>query len=219
MKTVSLEASPLVLSAPSGVGKTTIARALVEREKDFVFSVSATTRPPREREVDGEDYWFVSHAEFKEMVSRGELVEWAEVHGHAYGTPRESLVRGSQGGRHVVLDIDVQGAAQIRRAVPQALLLFILPPSMDVMLQRLTGRGTEGDAAIRRRLQTAVRELEATRMFDFFVINDDLERAVQEVRILARTRQPPAEGVSGTRADAARLREEIIGLLRTKRLQ
>ncbi len=126
------------------------------------------------------------------MVARGELVEWAEVHGHAYGTPRKSLVRGSQGGRHVVLDIDVQGATQIREAVPQALLLFILPPSMDVMLQapdRSRDRGRRRDPPP---AQTAVRELEAARIFDFFVINDDLERAVQEVRILARTR--PASG-------------------------
>ncbi len=219
MRDLSLEVPPLVLSAPSGVGKTTIARALVEREDDFVFSVSATTRPPRGREVNGRDYWFVSEAEFREMTAAGELVEWALVHGHWYGTPRSSLVRASEGGRHVILDIDVQGARQIREAVPEARLLFILPPSMDAMLQRLGHRGTEDQAAIRRRLETAVRELDASRTFDFFVINDDLERAIREVRTLARSARPSPEGTSGRAEDAAKLREAIVGFLKRETRQ
>jgi guanylate kinase len=181
-----LAAPPVVLSAPSGSGKTSIARALVAREDDFAFSVSATTRPLRGKEVHGVDYWFLSREEFLEMVRRGEFVEWAEVHGELYGTPLSSLAEASEGGRHVILDIDVQGARQIREAVPEALLLFILPPSVPALLSRLEGRGTEGDVAIRRRLATALEELEAADAFDHFIVNDDLERAIGEVRDLVR---------------------------------
>jgi guanylate kinase len=159
---------------------------LVTREQDFAFSVSATTRPLRGREVHGVDYWFLSREEFLEMIRRGEFVEWAEVHGELYGTPLSSLAEASEGGRHVILDIDVQGARQIREAVPEALLLFILPPSVPALLSRLEGRGTEGDAAIRRRLETALEELEAADAFDHHIVNDDLERAIKEVRDLVR---------------------------------
>ncbi len=172
-------APPVVLSAPSGAGKTSIARALVAREQDFAFSVSATTRPLRGEEVNGVDYWFLSREEFLEMIRRGEFVEWAEVHGELYGTPLSSLAEASEGGRHVILDIDVQGARQIREAVPEALLLFILPPSVPTLLSRLAGRGTEGDAAIRRRLETALEELEAADVFDHHIVNEDLERAIR----------------------------------------
>ena len=131
MSRISLETRPVVLTAPSGAGKTTIARTLVDGQEDFSFSVSATTRRPRESEVDGVDYWFLTVGDFRSMVERGELVEWAEVHGEYYGTPLRSLTDAASGKRHVVLDIDVQGAKQIRETVPEALLLFILPPSAD----------------------------------------------------------------------------------------
>ncbi|MGW8267503.1 MAG: guanylate kinase, partial [Longimicrobiales bacterium] len=155
MRRPILETPPVVLSAPSGTGKTTIARALVEREEDFAFSVSATTRAQRGKETDGLDYWFLTREDFLRRIDAGEFAEWAEVHGELYGTPFSSLESASEGGRHVLLDIDVQGARQIREAVPRALLLFILPPSVDILLSRLRGRGTEGEAAIRRRLGTA----------------------------------------------------------------
>lgn len=209
---------PVVLSAPSGAGKTTIARALVAREEDFAFSVSATTRPPRNYEVHGHDYWFLSKAEFEEMVARGEFAEWAQVHGDLYGTPTKSLADAGQGGNHVVLDIDVQGAMQIRETVPDALLLFILPPSVDVLFQRLTGRGTEEEETLRRRLTTALTELEAAEAFDFFVVNEDLDEAVREVRTLARTGARPHEGTSGSLSDARELREGVRALLDRKRL-
>jgi guanylate kinase len=214
VREILLEARPVVLSAPSGVGKTTIARVLVDREEDFSFSVSATTRPPREGEIDGVDYRFVSEVEFLEMVDRGELAEWAEVHGDFYGTPIESLKSAGRAGRHVVLDIDVQGAMQIREAVPEALLLFILPPSAESLLQRLTGRGTEKEETLRRRLTTAVQELEAAPAFDFFVVNRDLDEAVAEVRGLARKGEAPQEGTSGTLEDARKLLVGIESLLR-----
>ena len=210
--------SPVVLSAPAGTGKTTIAQTLVEREEDFSFSISVTTRAPRPGERDGVDYWFVSRQEFRTMVERGELAEWAEVHGDLYGTPHESLIQAGIGGRHVILDIDVQGALQIREAVPEALLLFILPPSMEVLLQRLRGRGTEGQGALRRRLTTALRELEAAETFDFFVVNEDLEKAVAEVLTLARTGKAFPGAASGSLDDAWKLRLEIETLLQREHL-
>ncbi|MFC1660704.1 guanylate kinase [Gemmatimonadota bacterium] len=205
---------PLVLAAPSGAGKTTIARALVEREEDFEFSISVTTRAPRPRETDGADYFFVTEEEFLALVEEGELVEWARVHGFYYGTPLHNLVEVGGKGRHVVLDIDVQGARQIREAVPEALLLFILPPSLEVLLGRLTGRGTEEDEVIRRRLRTALEELKAAEEFDFFVMNDNLERAIREVRELARTGAPQRGGSSGSVEQARALRKGLESYLR-----
>jgi guanylate kinase len=208
----------VVLSAPSGAGKTTIARALVEGAEDFAFSVSATTRPPRGEETDGVDYWFLTREEFRERVERGELAEWAEVHGHLYGTPLTSLASAAAEGRHVILDIDVQGAAQIREAVPEALLLFILPPSVDDLLSRLLGRGTEKEEAIRLRLTTALEELEAADGFQYFIINADLEGAVAEVRDLIRARMPGPNGPSGSLEDVRKLREGIEALLDRRHL-
>lgn len=189
--------SPVVLAAPSGGGKTTIARALVRRYPDFAFSVSATTRAPRKGEVHGEDYFFLSRDAFLEMVQEGAFAEWAEVHGNLYGTPLSSLSEASRENRHAVLDIDVQGAAQIRETVPQALLLFILPPSVEILFSRLRDRGTEGEEAVRRRLETALKELEAAEAFDFLVVNDHLEEAVKEVRDLVRSVDSATEGGSG----------------------
>ena len=218
MSEVPLKARPVVLSAPSGAGKTTIARTLVEDEEDFGFSVSATTRPPRESEVHGEDYWFLSEEEFLEVVEHSGFAEWAKVHGEFYGTPKESLEAAGRDGRYVVLDIDVQGAMQIREAVPEALLLFILPPSVESLFQRLTGRGTEKEETLRRRLNTALQELRAAEAFDFFVINEDLEEVVREVRDLARAGEAPPGGTSGSLEAAKELRAGIETLLRQDRM-
>jgi guanylate kinase len=219
VKEPSLEVRPVVLSAPSGAGKTTIARALVEREEDFSFSVSATTRPPREHEVHGVDYWFVSEDEFRSMVGNGEFAEWAEVHGDLYGTPLESLLRAGSRGRHVVLDIDVQGALQIREAVPEALLLFILPPSVDILFERLLGRGTEREETLRRRLTTALHELRAAESFDFFIVNEELDEAIREVRDLVRRGEAPPGGTSGELADALELLAGVEELLKREQLK
>ncbi len=202
------ETRPVVLAAPSGAGKTTIARALVESSGDFAFSVSATTRGPREGEKDGVDYWFVSRERFREMIDAGEFAEWAEVHGQLYGTPLSSLREASRAGRHVILDIDVQGARQIRQAVPEALLIFILPPSAEALMGRLRGRGSEGEDALQRRLDTMRMELAeaewqltdaaAGGYFDHFVVNDDLSRTIETVRALALAQGPEgADSISG----------------------
>lgn len=210
---MSFRARPLVLAAPSGTGKTTIAHRLVGGDDDFVFSVSATTRSPRSGERHGVDYDFVDENSFREMAEDGELVEWAEVHGRMYGTPRERLDQEAAAGRHVVLDIDVQGAAQIRERVPDALLVFVLPPSVDALLERLTARGTENRAELARRLKTALRELDAVDDFDEVVINDDLDRTVDAIRGFVHGRRTLARP-EDMRAQVARLREGVERVLR-----
>jgi len=179
-------ARPIVLAAPSGTGKTTIAHRLVEGTGEFVFSVSATTRKPRKGERNGMDYEFMTREGFEAMAERGEFAEWAEVHGNFYGTPRRTLEEATARGEFVVLDIDVQGARQIRTAVPDALLVFVIPPSAEVLVSRLTKRGTEADEEVVRRLRNARKELARASDFDHVVVNDDLERAVEEVRGVAR---------------------------------
>jgi len=173
---------PVVLSAPSGAGKTTIAQALVEGSEDVVFSVSATTRPARSHEVDGVDYHFLSETDFRAMIEADEFVEWAEVHGHLYGTSRHALRAALDDGRFLILDIDVQGAMQMRERVPDVVLVFVLPPSADALVERLTERGTEGEDTVARRIENARAELEQASQFDYIVVNDDLEQAIDAVR-------------------------------------
>jgi guanylate kinase len=169
---------PVVISAPSGVGKTSLARALIERNEDIAFSVSATTRPARDYERPGVDYLFVDDAEFDRMTAAGELLEWAVVHGRRYGTPAREIARALDRGRIVVLDIDVQGARQVRAAFPGAVLVFVLPPTAAELARRLTGRGSEADEQMRVRLATALAEVGAAAEFDYVVVNDDFERAL-----------------------------------------
>ena len=191
MSSLEHRTCPVVLSAPSGAGKTSIARALVKEIEDVVFSVSATTRPARDHEVDGVDYHFVSEAEFRAMIEADELVEWAEVHGHLYGTPRESLQAALEEGRFLILDVDVQGAMQMRERVQDVVLVFVLPPSADALVERLTGRGTEGEDNVTRRIENARGELEQASQFDYIVVNENLDQAIDEVRsiVLAGGRQ------------------------------
>lgn len=171
-----------MLVAPSGTGKTTLAQQLVAGPGNYVFSVSATTRPAREGEVEGLDYHFVDLERFQRMIDRGELAEWAEVHGRFYGTPRAELERAAGEDRHVVLDIDVQGARQIRESAPDSILIFVLPPDVATLMARLTGRGTEDREDVARRLRSALEELKAVEEFDYVVVNDDLERCLETIR-------------------------------------
>jgi guanylate kinase len=175
--TLTKPAFPVVLAAPSGAGKTTLARLLVERHPDVVFSISATTRAPRPGEHDGSDYHFVNDETFDRMLERNELAEWAVVHGSRYGTPRREITSGIENGRTVLLDIDVQGARQVRALFPDALMIFVLPPSPEELARRLSGRASEDPIERRRRLANARKELEAVPEFEYVVVNDDLERA------------------------------------------
>jgi guanylate kinase len=172
---------PIIFAAPSGAGKTTIARELGRRRSDVEFSISATTRAPRPGEEDGVDYHFRSEAEFRLMIERHELLEWAEVHGQLYGTPVANLEHARVRRHFLLLDIDVQGSRQIKRAVPDAVSIFVLPPSASELARRLVGRASEDPDKRARRLRAARDEIEAAAEFDYLIVNDDLGAAVDAV--------------------------------------
>ncbi len=172
---------PVILSAPSGGGKTTIARMLLGKRPDLGYSVSCTTRTPRPGEMAGRDYYFMSRAEFIAKREQNAFAESAEVHGNLYGTLRDEVDRVMREGRHVVMDIDVQGAMQFIRAFPLSVTIFILPPSAEVLLERLRGRKTESPAQLAARLQSALQELQQVDEYEYVVVNDDLDRAVSSV--------------------------------------
>ncbi|MEX0652837.1 MAG: guanylate kinase [Phycisphaeraceae bacterium] len=177
----------LIISGPSGVGKTTITRA-VERQLDTVFSVSMTTRPKTEEDVEGVDYHFVTPDAFARHREAGDLLEWAEVFDNQYGTPRQPVEENLAKGRIVLLEIDVQGAIQVKRNMPDAFAMFVLPPSEDELLTRLRNRKREAERVIQRRFAKAKHEIATARAsgaYDVFLVNDDLEKAVAEaVRII-----------------------------------
>jgi guanylate kinase len=180
----------LVLSAPSGAGKTTLARRLMADLPDAQFSVSHTTRAPRGQETDGVDYRFVDVMDFKQKIEAGEFVEWAEVHGHFYGSPQAVIDQALASKGVAVFDIDVQGGQAIKRKYPEAALVFVLPPSMEELERRLRGRKTDSEDTIQKRLLGARSEIErGVASYDYVIINDDLERAYTELRsVLAAER-------------------------------
>ncbi|HQR17397.1 MAG TPA: guanylate kinase [Gemmatimonadales bacterium] len=171
----------LVLSSPSGGGKTTIAKALLASRSDVGYSVSATTRAPRPGEKDGRDYHFLAAAEFERRVKAGEFLEHATYGGNHYGTLRSEVVRVLEGGRHVVLDIEIDGARQVRERMPDAVRVFVLPPSAEVLVSRLRSRDTESVEARRLRLSLAAEELRAASEYDYVVVNEELGAAVRAV--------------------------------------
>jgi len=172
---------PVVVSAPSGCGKTTVVDELRRLRPELVRSISATTRPPRVGERDGIDYCFLTEEEFRGKIAAGTLAEHAEVHGCLYGTPRAALERLLADGRDVLLVIDVQGGLALKRAFPEALMIFLLPPSMDELEHRLRGRGTDPEDVIGRRLGNARVEMDCAPLYEYRVVNDDVERAAGEV--------------------------------------
>ena len=176
----------LIVTSPSGAGKTTMVRALLEAYPQLVQSVSNTTRQPRPGEVDGRDYHFVDAARFDAMIAEGDLCEWAEVHGHRYGTSMSRVRLARETHRGVVFVIDVQGARQVKAAIPDAVAVFVLPPSWAVLEQRLRGRGTEREEVIARRLHNAREEVAQYGLFDYLIINDDLATAIDELKGVAR---------------------------------
>jgi guanylate kinase len=176
----------IVVSAPSGAGKTTVLARVLRDLGGIRFSVSHTTRPPRGAERDGVEYHFVDRAAFERLRDGGRLLEWAEVHGNLYGTGVEELERASAAGVDILLDLDVQGAAQVRKRIPDAVTVFVLPPSYEVLEGRLRGRGQDDEASIRRRLAAAGSEIDAFEQYDYAIVNDDIEACVEELMSIVR---------------------------------
>jgi guanylate kinase len=198
----------LVVSSPSGAGKTTLSRRLLSTHAELRFSVSYTTRPKRRGETEGVDYHFVSNEEFDRMVAAGEFAEWCLVHARRYGTAVETVQAALQSGQHVLLDIDYQGAEKLAAQLPDAAkLVYILPPSLEILEQRLRARGTDSDAVIEQRLAKAREELRHYRTYHYLVVNNDLDAAFAELNAiyeyelaLVRGTQPPPEAVGLARS-------------------
>jgi guanylate kinase len=175
-----------VISGPSGAGKGTLLAELRKQRPDLGLTVSATTRSPRPGEVDGTSYYFLSDEEFRRRIAAGEFVEWAEVHGHLYGTLVSEVKRLLAKGHSLVLEIDVQGALNVRKVYPDAVLIFIEPPSLQALEERLRGRGTEDEASIELRLKNARHEMELADQYDARIVNDTVDRAAQELGSVMR---------------------------------
>ncbi len=187
---------PFVVSAPSGTGKTTLCREVLARDRNVTFSISHTTRAPRNGERDGVDYHFVDPAEFRSLAEEGRFLEWAHYRGHEYGTSWEAIESPLAQGRDVLIEIEVQGARQVRKRRADARFIFILPPSRAVLEQRLRNRRTDAPDAIERRLEAAQDELRAVHMYDYAVVNDDLEEAIEStLEIIRAEREGATEGV------------------------
>lgn len=170
---------PIVLSAPSGAGKTSVAKEIFKRLPYIRFAVSLTTRSRRKGETDGADYRFVTKAEFERARDAEELAEWAVVHGHLYGTPQAEIERAMEEGNHVLLDVDVQGGEALMKAYPDAVSIFLLPPSHSAMEARLRGRATDPPEAIEGRLQEALKEIDSVRHYQYVIVNRELEKTVE----------------------------------------
>jgi len=187
--------SLFIVSAPSGAGKTTLIKRLIEETGGLALAVSHTTRKPRPGEVEGRDYHFVGRAEFMGMRDRGEFVEWAEVHGNFYGTSRGMLQSIMSTGADVLHDIDVQGARQIRESGMPAVFIFILPPSLRVLEERLRGRESDSEEIVRRRLANAADEVKGYFIYDYVILNDTLEQALKDLSAIVTTRRLRTETV------------------------
>jgi guanylate kinase len=200
----------LVLSSPSGGGKTTIARSLLEGREELGYSVSATTRAMRPREKDGVDYHFVTRAEFDAMVAAGEFAEWAAYGGECYGTLKSELERIATEGRTAVLDIEIQGARQIRETVAGAVLVFVLPPSGAVLAERLRRRGTETPKVLEARMRRAAEEMAEAGEYDYVVVNNDLVSAVEAVAAIIDSEGRRVRRLPSLADDVARLKDEVL---------
>jgi guanylate kinase len=191
-----------IVAAPSGAGKSTLVGLLLKEEPGIQLSVSTTTRPPRAGEVNGREYHFVGVTDFLAMIERGEFLEWAEVHGNFYGTSRKWIAEQLAAGADVLLEIDWQGAQQVRAIFPLAIAIFILPPSLEELERRLTGRGTDSREVITRRLAAAEAEMRHVGEFDYAIINDGLAQALADLRSVVRA--------SSLRCDVQRLRHSEL---------
>jgi guanylate kinase len=195
-KNIKNKATLVVLSSPSGAGKTTICHKILSKHKDYIYSVSATTRERREDEINGKDYYFLTQEEFKRMIKKSEFVEWAWVYGHRYGTLKKFIARANQKGKVALFVPDVQGGMAIKRKYPDSILIFILPPSLKELKRRLIHRGTEGKTEMKRRLSTALKEIKFWSKYDYVVINEDLHQTVESVENIIKS-----ERLKATRFD------------------
>ncbi len=184
----------IVISGPSGAGKSTVLFKAIEGRKDICFSTSVTTRKPRPGELDGREYFFINHASFEEMIEKDRLLEYAVYVDNYYGTPREYVENKMEAGFNVVLDIEVQGARQVNEKMPEAVKIFIIPPSMEELAQRLRGRGTDTEEAIQGRLNRARQEYAEADFYDYIIINDDVERAALELSSIIIAEQCRSDG-------------------------
>jgi guanylate kinase len=196
-ETTARPAFPLVISGPSGAGKTSVVSWLLQGDPATVLSVSCTTRPRRGHEVEGVDYFFVDERDFLGRRDRGEFLEWALVHGHLYGTPASFLERRTREGKIVLLDIDVQGAMQVREKSADAVLVFLMPPSIEVLEERLRGRHTDSEETIERRLKAARREMKTASAYDYLIVNHDLAATREAVRAIVEAERCRASRVLG----------------------
>ena len=191
----------VVISGPSGAGKSTFVHELLRLHPDFVYSVSATSRPRREHEVEGKDYFFLQRDDFRARIERSEFVEWAEVHGELYGTLRAQIEQSLSAGKNVLLDIDVQGGRAVRRIYPDGVFIFILPPSLARLEERLRGRGTDSEERIRLRLENARREIGLSHEYDYAVVNDDWDAAARKVNAIVVAETARAKRLIRPRSD------------------
>ena len=175
-------AYPIVVTGPSGAGKTSLCYGVVRDCPDVVYSISATTRPGREDEVTGRDYHFMEPARFREMIGAGELLEWAEVHGQFYWTPRFSVVPSLEKGKKVIMDIDVQGGISMRKVFPDGVFVFVIPPSMKILEERLRKRKTESEDVLKTRLRNAMEETRYWKHYDYLIVNDKLDAALAQLK-------------------------------------
>jgi len=190
----------LVICGPSGVGKGTICKELLKKRQDLKLSISATTRPKREGEVDGINYFFISEEQFKNMIEKDEFLEYAQVYGNYYGTPKDFVINALREGKDLILEIDTQGARQIKEKFPEGIFIFILPPSMKELKKRIVGRGTETIDIIEKRLKSAYNEISLIKDYDYYVINDDIESATNKI-------------ISIIEAEKCRVNDEIINYI------
>ncbi|OGG06651.1 MAG: guanylate kinase [Candidatus Glassbacteria bacterium RIFCSPLOWO2_12_FULL_58_11] len=187
----------VVITAPSGTGKTSVIHQLLERDRSLRYSISATTRPGRPAEVEGRDYFFLSEAEFDAGLGEKKFAEWATVHGYRYGTLKSQIESTLEQGHHVLMDVDVQGAYHLRKLYPDGVFIALMPPSMAELRKRLSGRGTEDTDSLAQRLKDAENEIEALLFFDYLVVNDRLEETCEEISAIIRAEELRVKRISG----------------------
>lgn len=195
----------IILSGPSGCGKGTVLKAFLEKREDTVVSVSVTTRAPRPGEEDGVHYFFRTRADFEQMIENEELLEYAEYNGNYYGTPLPPLQAWLDEGKNVVLEIEVQGAEKVMKKLPDAISMFIIPPSMENLEKRLRGRGTETEEVILGRLAAAKREFEAARLYQYIVCNDEIDNAVEQIETILKAESMRYERMKNTLAEVEKV--------------